>query len=61
MNHRKPGSARTLTRIGTVERDEIARCPATPGTTVTRAADVLGTSRATIYRKIARYGIHPPS
>ncbi|MHA6800099.1 AAA-type ATPase lid domain-containing protein [Bounagaea algeriensis] len=55
------GPSRTLTRIETVERDEIARCLTTPGTTITRAAEVLGLSRATIYRKIARYGIHPPS
>lgn len=55
------GPSRTLTRIETVERDEIVRCLATPGTTITRAATLLGMSRATIYRKIARYGIHPPT
>lgn len=54
------GATRTLTRIETLERDEIARCLAEPGTTVTRAAEVLGMSRATIYRKIAQYGIRTP-
>lgn len=55
------GPNRTLTRIETIERDEIARCLVTPGITTTRAAEILGMSRATIYRKIARYGIHPPA
>ena len=30
-----------------------------PGATVTSAAGELGMSRATIYRKIAQYDIHP--
>ena len=51
------GSSRTLTRIETLERDEIARCLAEPGVTVTQAAEMLGMSRATVYRKIAQYGI----
>ncbi|MDR7303738.1 GAF domain-containing protein [Haloactinomyces albus] len=54
------GPTRTLTRIETLERDEIARCLAEPGTTVTRAAEILGMSRATIYRKITQYGIRTP-
>ncbi|MBA8824242.1 energy-coupling factor transporter ATP-binding protein EcfA2 [Saccharopolyspora lacisalsi] len=54
------GPTRTLTRIETVERDEIVRCLAEPGTTVTRAAEILGMSRATIYRKISQYGIRTP-
>ncbi|GAB3451651.1 hypothetical protein GCM10027570_28850 [Streptomonospora sediminis] len=54
------GPTRTLTRIEVLERDEIARCLAEPGTTVTRAAEVLGMSRATIYRRITRYGIRTP-
>lgn len=54
------GPTRTLTRIETVERDEIVRCLAEPGTTVTRAAELLGMSRATIYRKITQYGIRTP-
>ncbi|GAA4541323.1 helix-turn-helix domain-containing protein [Pseudonocardia xishanensis] len=53
------GSSRTLTRIETLERDEIARVLAEPGITVTRAAKSLGMSRATIYRKITQYGIRP--
>ncbi|WP_345382203.1 helix-turn-helix domain-containing protein [Pseudonocardia yuanmonensis] len=54
------GSSRTLTRIETLERDEIARCLAEPGITVTKAAEMLGMSRATVYRKIAQYGIRTP-
>lgn len=54
------GPTRTLTRIESLERDEIVRCLAEPGTTVTRPAGVLGMSRATIYRKIAQYGIRAP-
>ena len=55
------GPTRTLTRIETVERDEIARCLAVPRTTVVRAAEILGMSRATIYRKVSRYGIRLPT
>lgn len=55
------GPSRRLTRIETLERDEITRCLAEPGTTIPRAAELLGMSRATIYRKIARYGIRRPS
>jgi transcriptional regulator of acetoin/glycerol metabolism len=51
------GASRRLTRIETIERDEIVRCLVQPGTTVNRAAAELGMSRATIYRKIAQYGI----
>lgn len=54
------GPTRTLTRIETLERDEIVRCLGEPGTTVPRAAEILGMSRATIYRKIAQYGIRRP-
>ncbi|MBA8826288.1 hypothetical protein FHX42_003664 [Saccharopolyspora lacisalsi] len=54
------GPTRTLSRIETLERDEIVRCLAEPGTTVTRTAEVLGMSRATIYRKITQYGIRVP-
>lgn len=50
------GPSRTLTRLETVERDEIARCLAAPGMNVTKAAEILGTSRATLYRKVAYYG-----
>ncbi|RZQ65942.1 GAF domain-containing protein [Amycolatopsis suaedae] len=54
------GPAHQLTRIEALERDEIARCLAEPGMTVTRAARILGMSRATIYRKIAHYDIPVP-
>lgn len=54
------GPTRTLTRIETVERDEIVRCLTMPGTTVTRAAEILGMGRATLYRKITQYGIQLP-
>lgn len=54
------GPIRALSRIEAVERDEIVRCLAKPGTTVTRAAELLGLSRATIYRKIIQYGIRVP-
>lgn len=51
------GASRRLTRIETVERDEIVRCLREPGMTVAQAASMLGMSRATIYRRIAQYGI----
>ncbi|MCW0212272.1 MAG: GAF domain-containing protein [Pseudonocardia sp.] len=54
------GPTHTLTRLEVLERDEIARCLAAPGMTVTRAAEILGASRATLYRKIDRYGIPLP-
>ena len=41
-------------------QDEIMRALARPGTTVQRAAVELGLSRATVYRKIAQYGIAVP-
>jgi transcriptional regulator of acetoin/glycerol metabolism len=53
------GSHRRLTRIETFERDEIIRVLGRPGATVKSAASELGMSRATIYRKIAQYGISP--
>ncbi|WP_240812525.1 GAF domain-containing protein [Streptomyces sp. DASNCL29] len=49
-----------LTRLQLLERDEIVRCLTEPGTTVARAAAALGMGRATIYRKMARYGIQVP-
>lgn len=48
---------RRLSRIETVERDEIARALTRPGTTVRQAAMELGLSRATLYRRITQYGI----
>ncbi|MGQ5637739.1 MULTISPECIES: helix-turn-helix domain-containing protein [unclassified Streptomyces] len=43
-----------------LERDEIVRCLAEPGITVAQAAERLGMSRASVYRKVARYGIKMP-
>lgn len=52
---------RSLSRIETVERDEIVRCLAEPGVTMTEAAVRLGISRATLYRRIEVYGIRDPA
>ncbi|MDQ0380908.1 AAA-type ATPase lid domain-containing protein [Amycolatopsis thermophila] len=51
---------RRLTRMEAVERDEIVRCLTRPGTTAAQVASMLGMSRATVYRKIAQYGIKVP-
>lgn len=51
----------TLSRLERVERDEIVRCLTEPGTTMARAAEELGIGRATLYRKIAQYGITVPT
>lgn len=53
-------SGRRLTRIETFERDEIIRVLTRPGRTVRDAAEELGMSRATIYRKLQQYGIRLP-
>jgi hypothetical protein len=52
--------SRTLSRLEQLERDEILRCLTRPGTTGVQAATELGVSRATLYRKIAQYGIRIP-
>jgi transcriptional regulator of acetoin/glycerol metabolism len=54
------GTARRLTRIEAFERDEIVRVLTRPGTTMKEAAEELGMSRATIYRKLAQYDLHIP-
>jgi sigma-54 dependent transcriptional regulator, acetoin dehydrogenase operon transcriptional activator AcoR len=46
-----------LSRIEAFERAEIIRVLTRPGTTMNDAADELGMSRATVYRKIQQYGI----
>jgi sigma-54 dependent transcriptional regulator, acetoin dehydrogenase operon transcriptional activator AcoR len=52
--------SRTLTRLEQLERDEILRCLTRPGATAVQAAGELGLSRATLYRKIAQYGLRVP-
>ncbi|GLZ06306.1 hypothetical protein Acsp03_37720 [Actinomadura sp. NBRC 104412] len=54
------GSSHRLTRIQSFERDEIIRVLGRPGVSMRRAAEELGMSRATLYRKIAAYGIRVP-
>ncbi|WP_328293575.1 helix-turn-helix domain-containing protein [Kineococcus sp. NBC_00420] len=54
------GSSHRLSRLETVEREEIVRCLTTPGMSVKQAAEELGMSRATIYRKVAQYDLHIP-
>ncbi|PKW26808.1 helix-turn-helix domain-containing protein [Phycicoccus duodecadis] len=51
------GASTRLTRIETVERDEIARVLSEPGMTVKQAATELGMSRSSLYRKIGHYGL----
>ncbi len=50
-----------LSRLEVVERDEIVRCLTEPGVSMVQAAQKLGIGRATIYRKITRYGITLPT
>jgi hypothetical protein len=52
--------SRPLGRLEQLERDEILRCLTRPGTTAVQAAAELGLSRATLYRKIAQYGLRVP-
>ncbi|MER7393896.1 helix-turn-helix domain-containing protein, partial [Streptomyces sp. NPDC000151] len=54
------GTGHRLTRLQVLERDEIIRCLTEPDATVARAAARLGVGRATVYRKIAQYGIQLP-
>ncbi|MEH3078214.1 MAG: helix-turn-helix domain-containing protein [Quadrisphaera sp.] len=51
---------RSLSRLESLERDEIVKALTVPGTTVARAAEQLGISRATVYRRISAYGIEVP-
>ncbi|WP_369053933.1 helix-turn-helix domain-containing protein [Kineococcus terrestris] len=51
---------RVLTRLERLERDEIVRALTAPGTSVAAAAASLGLSRATVYRKLAQYGVVLP-
>ncbi len=54
------GNTRHLSRIEAFERGEIVRVLTADGLTMAEAARELGMSRATLYRKIAQYGIHVP-
>lgn len=49
-----------LPRIKAFERDEMVRVLTRPGVTIEDAARELGMSRATVYRKLAHYGIRLP-
>ncbi|QNN53954.1 helix-turn-helix domain-containing protein [Nocardioides mesophilus] len=53
-------SAHRLTRMESVERQELVRALSRPGATVTRAAQEVGMSRATMYRKMAQYDLRLP-
>ena len=53
-------TTRRLSRIEAFERDEIIRVLAQPGVSMKDAADELGMSRATIYRKVSHYNIRLP-
>ncbi len=65
LAHDWPGNVGELVRVGhdaagrseTLERGEIVRALAEPGTTAARAADTLVMSCATLYRTLHYYGI----
>lgn len=54
------GTPHRLSRIEAFEREEIVRVLTRPGITMQTAAEELGMSRATIYRKVAQYDLHIP-
>lgn len=53
-------SSRRLSRIEAFERSEIVRVLTRPGIAMKDAAEELGMSRATIYRKVAQYDLRLP-
>ena len=60
VRHLPPGMlsrSQHLPRIKAFERDEIVRVLTRPGANIEGAAAELGMSRATVYRKVAQYGI----
>lgn len=54
------GRGHRLSRIERFERDELVRAMARPEVTMREVAEELGMSRATVYRKVAQYGIRVP-
>ncbi|WP_234816425.1 GAF domain-containing protein [Mycolicibacterium agri] len=54
------GNTRRLSRIEAFERGEIVRVLSIEGLTMAEVARELGMSRATLYRKIAQYGLRVP-
>ncbi|MGW2090649.1 helix-turn-helix domain-containing protein [Promicromonospora sukumoe] len=54
------GTSHRLSRIEAFERDEIVRVLSRHASSMKAAADELGMSRATLYRKISQYGIDIP-
>lgn len=54
----RASSRRTLTPLEALKRDAIVQSLEDNGGNKQATADALGTSRATIYRKIREYGIN---
>ena len=54
------GTTRRLSRIEAFERDEILRVLTSGEINMRQAAERLGMSRATLYRKLTQYNIHIP-
>lgn len=52
------GTPHRLSRIEAFEREEIVRVLTRPRITMRAAAEELGMSRATLYRKVAQYDLH---
>lgn len=51
-------STHGLTRLQALERDEVVRTVTRPGISMRDAADQLGMSRATLYRRLTQYRVH---
>ncbi len=52
-----PGSAFSASTLDAVEKEAIARALATYGRNISRAADALGLTRASLYRRMEKYGL----
>ena len=59
--YRRPPAPRTLALLETTERDAIVAALQKTGWDKEAAAAELGISRATIYRKVKRFGIRAPA